>query len=504
MKLLKIFQTSDIHGNIFPTNYVEAREHGLAKISSLISREASADGYNLIIDSGDLLQGNSLAFFNEKFNNTNPSIIDGFNIIGYDAITLGNHEFNYGLDYLKSHYSQFNGTILNANIEGLPFETKPYKIYNYDKLRVAVIGFTTDFVPTWEQDENIKGLKFNSPLDCYAKYEQELVSQSDIIIVNYHGGFECDLDNGTTLTEVDSGENVGSKLLNRFGSIDIMLTGHQHRTINTNTNGVVCMQPSCNGGLVSEITIDIESKQIIDSKLHSVNNVEPDSKITTHFKEQNEACNRYLDTSLSTLDRDIIINDVAKARLHGHPFLSFLGQAFTNHTNADFVALSLFDSAIGFSKDVTIRQVNQNYPFPNTIMKIEISGQQMIEAIKQAVDYYVLINGEIAINPTYISPKLKHFNYDMYWGLDYSVTIGKDGNTVDKVLVKGQPIELNKTYSMLVSNYRYNNRGDYPVYNDVKLISESQEDAIEILLSYLSNNNNIIVEDNCNYTIKPQ
>lgn len=502
MKTLKIFQTSDIHGNIFPTNYVENRNIGLAKVSSLIEKRKQNTNHTLILDSGDVLQGNSLAFYNEKFNNIDPSIIDAFNTIGYEGVTLGNHEFNYGLDYLTSHYTKFTGPILNANIEGLPFQTKPYSIYDFDGLKVAVIGLTTSFIPNWEQPNNIKGLTFISPLDAYKQYEDEMEENSDIIIVNYHGGFESSVEDGITLTEPDTSENVGSKLLTTFDSIDIMLTGHQHRTISTTTNGVVCSQPGCNGAQITEITIDIENKAITSNKLVQVDNVEPDQKIIDIFTEQNNNCNDYLDIALTTLDRDITIDDVVDARRNGHPFLSFLGQAFTSYMDADFVALSLFDTAIGFSKDVTIRQVNQNYPFPNTIMKIEITGKQMVEAIKQGAQYYTLIAGEIAINPSYIAPKLKHYNYDMYWGIQYTVNVGEGDNLITDVLVDNAPIELDKTYTMLVSNYRYNNRGDYPVYNDVKLLSESQDDAIEILLSYLSSNEHIIVDDTINFTIQ--
>ncbi|WOO86949.1 bifunctional UDP-sugar hydrolase/5'-nucleotidase [Mollicutes bacterium LVI A0039] len=501
MNLLKIFQTSDIHGNIFPTNYVEEREHGLAKVSNLIKSRLNEEDSKLIIDSGDVLQGNSLAFYNEKFKNYSPSIIDGFNLIGYDAITLGNHEFNYGIDYLTNHYKRFNNDILVANIEGLPLDTVPYKIYTFGELRVAVIGLTTDFIPNWEQPINIEGLTFSSPVDTYAKYEQALVENSDLIIVNYHGGFECDLEHAQTLTEPDTSENVGSSLVRQFPSIDIMLTGHQHRSIATKTKTAVCMQPGCNGASISEIVIDIDSKQIISYELLETNGIEPDSVIIDHFETQNINCNQYLDTALCSLNRDISITDVASARLHSHPFLSFLGQAFTSYWDADFVALSLFDTAIGFKQDVTIRQVNQNYPFPNTIMKIEITGQQMIEAIKQANNYYTLKDGEIAVHESYITPKLKHYNYDMYWGIEYTVNVTATENIVTDVKVKGQPLDTEQTYTMLVSNYRYNNRGDYPIYHDVKLISESQDDAIEILLKYLSDNKQLVIEDSINYTI---
>ena len=91
---------------------------------------------------------------------TNP-IIEGLEAIGYDAYVLGNHEFNYGLDYLNKSYGQYRIKYINANIEGLPFKTKPYKIFDFNGFKIACIGFTTSFIPNWEQECNIKGLKFN-------------------------------------------------------------------------------------------------------------------------------------------------------------------------------------------------------------------------------------------------------------------------------------------------------------------------------------------------------
>lgn len=499
MKKLKIFQTSDIHGNIYATNYIEPKNYGLAKINSAIKNRGIEANYTLKIDSGDILQGNSLAFFNHKNSNFNPSIIDGFNQMGYDAITLGNHEFNYGLDYLEKHYSKFDGDILCSNIKGLPFSTKPYQIYTFDNLKIGVIGFTTDFIPNWEKNENIKGLEFFSPVDIYAKYEDELKQQSDIIIVNYHGGFERSLDQNQTLTETDSSENVGSKLISTFDSIDIIFTGHQHRVISNKINNTICMQPGFNGSYVSEVTIDIENKQIIDFQLIDVSEYKQDDGIIDLFKEQHELCNDFLDTPLCTLDKDLTINNIADARRNSHPLLSLLGEAFSSQIPADFVALNLFDTAIGFKPQITIREVNQNYPFPNTLVKVRLTGKQMIKAIEQSANYYRNVGGEIIINPSYIIPKPKHFNFDMYWGLHYEVKIREDGCEVINTLVDGKPIDLDKEYSMLISNYRFSNREDYPIYNDVQFISESSSDAVELLLNYFVHEKHIQVNDSISY-----
>ncbi len=501
MNTLKIYQTSDIHGNIFPTNYVNEQNWGLAKISTLI-KERSESANRLIIDSGDLLQGSSLSFFTEQKQITSPSIIDAFNIIGYDAITLGNHEFNYGLNFLKNHYTQFSGDILCANITGLPFATKPYQVYHYGEFKVAVIGLTTSYIPHWELPQNIEGICFLDPVATYAKWESQMKAESDFIIVNYHGGFERDLDTNQTLTEADKGENVASRLAATFTSIDLLLTGHQHRTIATQIENTVCMQPSYNGLQVSEITIDLNNKQISDYQLVNVASYEPDQSILSHFNELNQECNNYLDTTLATLDRDLTIDDPHLARRHAHPFLSLLGTALNSYYPSDIVALSIFDSAVGFTKDVTIRQVNRNYPFPNTLMQVELKGCDVLEAIAQSNNYYTLNEqGEIDINPDYIFPKLKHYNYDMFWGIKYTVKVCQNQNQIYDVFVGEEKLDINKNYTVLVSNYRFNNRDDYPVYAKAKVLAESQDDSLNILINYMQTQKEIIVEDIIDYTI---
>lgn len=502
MKKLKIFQTSDIHGNIFPTNYVDYRDQGLAKISSIIKERSKDADFHLTFDTGDVLQGSSLSFYSERFQIVQPSIIDGFNLIGYNAITLGNHEFNYGLDYLTKHYKHFKGTILCANIKNLPFETKPYEIYEIDGVKIAVIGLTTHYIPNWENKDNIKGLEFINPVKAYTFYEQELQEQSDIIIVNYHGGFELDTLNCLEATEQQTGENLGSKLLSNFPSIDIMLTGHQHRLIACQTQDTTCVQPGPYGQNVSEITIDLTTKKVIGAELISCKDYQADPQIITYFQDLHDKCNNYLDTTVTKLNRDLLIDDIHAARLNSHPLLSFLGQAFNDYEPVDVIALSLFDTSIGFSKDVSIRQVNQNYPFPNTMVKIEITGAQIIKAIEQSNQYYTLDEeNEIIVNPRFIEPKLKHYNYDMFWGISYDVYVKHDNNEIRNVKINNQIIDLEQSYTMLVSNYRYNDRSDYPIYKDVKLLEESQDDAIEILLKYLSKFTKINVEDTIEYNI---
>ena len=125
---LAIYQTSDLHGYVYPTNYVSEQPLGILKIGSYIKEDELNYDASLKIDCGDLIQGSALTHYLYKHTiETNP-IIECLEAIGYDAYILGNHEFNYGLDYLSKSYGPVSNKILNANIEGLQFKTKPYRI----------------------------------------------------------------------------------------------------------------------------------------------------------------------------------------------------------------------------------------------------------------------------------------------------------------------------------------------------------------------------------------
>lgn len=200
MKIV-IYQTSDLHGYVYPTNYVDEKSLGILKIGSYILKDEKNYDGSLKIDCGDLVQGSALAHYLSKQKMKNNPIIECLETIGYDAYVLGNHEFNYGLEYLSSAYEKVSNKLLNANIKGLPFGSKPYTIFDFNGFKIGCIGLTTGFIPNWEHEKNIPDLEFLDPVDMYGKYEKELKEKSDMIIVCYHGGFEKSLDDDMTPTD---------------------------------------------------------------------------------------------------------------------------------------------------------------------------------------------------------------------------------------------------------------------------------------------------------------
>ena len=501
---LAIYQTSDLHGYVYPTNYVKDQPLGILKIGSYILNDEKNYDASLKVDCGDLIQGSALAHYLSKENLDKNPILEGLEFIGYDAYVIGNHEFNYGLDYLNNSYKLVEDKIINANIEGLDLKTKPYKIFDFKGFKIACIGLTTSFIPNWEHEKNITNLKFLDPVDMYGKYEKELKEKADYIIVCYHGGFEKSLDGSNTPTEKLTKENQASELLERYNSINMVLSGHQHRAFITKINGVVCAQPLHNGQKFSKIILDTETKEanyeLVDVSLL---NDEINKDMEKIFNNVELKLKDYLDKEIGEFDKDILMNDIFEARLNGHPFINFLHQVQLEASDADFSALSLFDSAIGFKKNVSIRDVLINYPYPNTLMVLRVRGDKLKEAIEKAATYFVIDNGKVKISDGFLVPKVQNYNYDTFGGLDYEIDLSRNfGDRVVSMKKDGKNIDLDKYYNVVMNNYRATNTSIYPSYEGAEVIREINVDISELIINYFLKNQNIKVVEKSNYTIK--
>lgn len=501
---LAIYQTSDLHGYVYPTNYVKEQPLGILKIGSYIINDEKNYDASLKVDCGDLIQGSALAHYLSKQKFQKNPILEGLEAIGYDAYVIGNHEFNYGLDYLNNSYKAIEDKIINANIEGLDFNTKPYKIFDFNGFKVGCIGLTTSFIPNWEHEKNITGLKFLDPVDMYGKYENELKEQADYIIVCYHGGFEKSLDETNTPTEKLTKENQASELLEKYDSINIVLSGHQHRGFITMINGVVCAQPTHNGQKFSKIVLDTETKEVsYDLMDVSLLDDEINGDIEKIFNNIEVELQDYLDREIGKFDKDILMDDIFEARLNGHPFINFLHQVQLETSRADFSALSLFDSAIGFKKNVSIRDVLINYPYPNTLMVLKVRGDKLKEAIEKAATYFVIEDGSVKISNGFLVPKVQNYNYDTFGGLNYEIDLSRNfGDRVVSMKKDGNDINLDKYYSVVMNNYRATNTSIYPSYEGAEVIKEINVDISELIINYFAEHNDVKAIEKSNYIIK--
>ena len=235
---LTILHHNDSHGNLMKGTYV-----GYTQLVTLINQERLHNpGRTLLLSGGDNIQGDAMMYYFKSAGlgysadgtalapelQINP-LIKAFNYVGYDAMTLGNHEFNFGSDIFKT-LKQADFPLFGANIEdtgeyGLAevgVEPFVFKTVGPEAIKVSIIGIANHRVPNYELPSNIPGLTFTNPIDTAADVSSFLAPTSDVVIALTHIGFT------TNPASVEVDDNVDTYLAENVDNIDVIIGSHSH------------------------------------------------------------------------------------------------------------------------------------------------------------------------------------------------------------------------------------------------------------------------------------
>lgn len=507
--IIQILHTSDIHGYIFPANYTSRHPEnlGLGKLATLIDKLRNEN--TLLIDTGDTIQGSPFTYFHSKEHGkeVNP-IAKIFNKMNYDYVSIGNHEFNYGKVYLMNYLSHLNATILNCNIldknTNNPFIGVTHDITEIDNYIIGIIGVTTHYIPNWEQPSHIKDLLILDAFETTKRQVDFLREKVDFLIVNYHGGFERDL-NTNQLLVADTSENQGSKMLKDIKGIDLLLTGHQHRLLKGTKNHTIYSQPGYNAQFLSQIEIELcvnKKPVVITHKLLDLKNIDADEKILDIARELEDSTQEFLDTPIGKTTQDLIIRNQLEARIHKHPIVTLINSIQLEYTNADISLCGLGNNISGFKNTITIRDIIGTYLYPNTLVVKKLSGFVIKQALEKTAEFFAIRNNKIIISNTYNTPKLQLYAYDMYDGIEYTMKISNPvGQRVTSLTKDGKHLDLKKDYNVVMNNYRSSGGGDYTFIKACETVLDTQKEVIELLIEYISKTKNIEILDTSNINI---
>lgn len=486
-KILNLFYTSDLHGRIVSHHDILSKNTpvGLSRLSTFFSQQKIP---YLYLDNGDILQGAAI-MDQSREEKRNPAA-DALNMLGCQYYTLGNHDFNYGLAYLDEYISQMNGTLLLANVlrNQQPFGAK-YSVIEQEGIRIGLIGVTTAYIPQWELPENIKGLTFVSAATTVQEIVPQLRANVDVVIVLYHGGIEQDLQTNKPIGRPTI-ENE-AVAISKIEGVDVVLSGHQHMLISSDT----ILQPGVEGAYIGALRIEKSEAGVQWFPSLVANDCAVDDSFEDHFSVLQHKTTQWLDKPVGRTSQDFRSLDPLDLRAKAHPLVAWIHQLQFEQTKADISVVSLPNDVQGFHGTITNRDLLNAFVYPNTLFVVEMLGEQIKKAMEQSAAYFSIKHQNVVVSDSFLSPKVEHYNYDMYAGMKYRINLTKPvGQRISHITVNDQPFDENKTYRVVVNNYRANGGGDYSMFQEAKVLQEHDVTLLQLSTKSLQHNPELRVD----------
>lgn len=508
---MRIIFTSDTHGHLFPTNYAKncPENSGLFLLASQIKKDENT----LVLDGGDSLQGTPLLSYYLEHKDEydfNP-MAEGFNAMGLDYYTLGNHDFNFGYEAIEDYTRYMKATLISANVEDLDGKLGIQKNVIHtmpDGTRVGITAAVTGYVNVWEQPEHLEKLNVTDPVKALSEQYEELKDKCDLTIAIYHGGFEEDLETGALLSQ--SSENQACKICRELG-YDILLTGHQHIAVaGTIIEGTYGVQPPSNAVKYCLLNVDKKDSSFdITSEL--VIPDAPDEKcreiIEAHsfMNGLTDKIQTWLDEPIGCLEKEIAPEAKLDAAIHGSKVAAIFNQVQLDYTGADFSCTSLANDPLGLKKEITVRDVLGIYQFANTVEVKEVTKAVLKAALERCAEYfdYNAETGEISVSEKFLKPKIEHYNYDYYAGLEYAYDLTKPVGERVVMLRKLDGTELrdDEKYTLVTSNYRATGTGGYECIGNCKSVGSYSDEMPDLLINFIRKNSPVKEIINGRFTV---
>jgi len=492
---ITVMHTNDHHGRFWRNS---DGEYGMAARKTVIDdirREvAAAGGYSLLLDGGDVNTGVPESDLQDAV----PDF-KGMNLLGYQAMAVGNHEFDKPLGILRMQRDLAQFPMLSANIyEHGKRMFDPYKVFDLGGLRVGVMGLTTEDTYKMVLPENVKNIEFRSTAAEAARVVPELRSKADVVIAATHMGH---YENGRHGTQAPG----DVELARAVKGIDLVVGGHTQNPACMKAENVLdqayvpgaeCRPDRQNGTWIVQAhewgkyvgRADFEYRngefKLVQYKLIPVNLKKPvkgaDGKTTmvpyTQEIAEDKAMLALLEPYQAFGQQKLGVEigesdgrlegDRAVVRTKPASLAILIGLAAMERTKADFAIVNAggVRDSLAAGK-ITYKDVLKVQPFGNTLSTLDLSATEVM-AYLQAAAKMSAGSGAFA----------------QFAGISLEIA----GNQVSNVRIKGEPLDPAKTYRMVINNFQATGGDGYPKVSDHKShVNTGYVDA-EVLRAYIS------------------
>jgi 2',3'-cyclic-nucleotide 2'-phosphodiesterase/3'-nucleotidase len=340
-------------------------------------------------------------------------------------------------------------------------------------------------------------------VDAYRAIKTEvecLRPHVDLIVVLYHGGFEADLATGKPVGR-QTDENQGY-LISTIPGIDLLLTGHQHVPTVRVKDGIHLLQTSFSARDVGVAKVAFDQTCVhVECHLHRLTERE-DAVLVETLRDDEEATRSWLDAYLGETDQDMTIKDPLSCRRTKHPLFQLINDIQRKHTGADLSCASLPNHPPGFQKRINRRDVAANFVYPNTIFVLKITGRILKAALERSAEYFEWNDGNVTIAESFLKPKLEHYNYDVYDGIEYVFDVRRPkGSRVIRLTRHGQSIREEDTFTLALNNYRAAGGGDYAMFEQAAVLKEFDQPLSDWIAEAISSQPRLHIDIQDNFIV---
>ena len=502
-----ILLTSDLHGNTWSYSYednAETTNNGMPRVYSYVQEVREENPIVFLVDAGDDIQGTIMT---DDIANKNPDqehpVIAAMNKMGYDSMTLGNHEFNWGIDTMLKILGQAEFPVLGANIldeDGNYVTGKGWTIIDRGGVKLAVIGVCTPDIPIWDWDkEGIIDTTFEAANVAVKEAIEEIGDQADIILVSAHMGQYAEFDE-------DEGSDAGEKIITDNPEVDILQVAHMHITVDDKVNGTPIVGVRNSGREVARVDVTLDSdKNIkdISTEIVDMENYEPSEEIreipivkelheeTINFVQgvdENGEQGEPLGITTAKFQPENEILGLPEGKLEDTAVIDLISNVQLLNSGADVTACALFkdtsDLPEGF---INYGNIFDIYKFDNTLYTVDITGKELKNYMEWAAECYNQWQpGDINIS---FDPEYPGYLYDMFTGVDYEIDLSKPkGERIVNVLFEGEPLQDDQILKLAVNNYRYSSALKAQKLVEEKRDWESSNSIRDMIVEYFAEN----------------
>ncbi len=510
---ITILGTTDLHGNIYPTDYYKNTpdNRGLAKIATLIKRARKDNQNTLLIDSGDTIQGTPLEYYHNKKNNEPPDpMMLVMNSLAYDAMAVGNHEYNFGLKVLEKARSEARFPWLSANTYNQGSNDthyQPYLVKEIAGIRVGILGLTTPGIPNWENPPNYVGLEFREPVDEARKWVSVLRDKEKchLVIVAMHMGLEEDLDTGEINPEQVRHENEAVAIARNVPGVDVIMMGHTHRDVpSLYINDVLLTQADYWGKHLAQVDIYLDRdgdgwRVYAKSARTLVTDLEPDQQVLKLAEPYDRETQAWLARPIGESAEEL---NAREARFRDTAILDLVQRVQLEAGKADVSMVASFNPEARIPKGpVSVRDIAGLYVYENTLVVLEVTGEQLKSALEHSAKYFRAFEpGKAAAD--LVDEKIPAYNFDIAEGVTYDLDISKPvGERIQNLRFRGQPVSPAQKFRLATNNYRVNGGGGYLMYKNAPVVYRSSEEIRDLIIDWVERNKTIPTQPTNNWRI---